>query len=101
MVGTEIHVAGSRAITGVVDRFHAQPFPTHAPVYYLVAATGVFGSDVTVGTKSEEMGWMRVPEHVRLARDHYIARVDGHPILGEEVGSPFFGLPYLYAFRRP
>ena len=78
MVGTEVHVAGSTAIPGVVDRFHAQPFATHAPVYDLFAAAGAFGPDVTVGTDSDEMGWMRVPGHVRLTRDHYVARVDGH-----------------------
>lgn len=35
MEGIEVHVAGSTAIPGVIDRFHAQPFPTHAPVNYL------------------------------------------------------------------
>ncbi len=78
MVGTEVHVASSTAIPGVVDRFRAQPFATHAPVYDLVAAAGAFGPDITVGTESEGMGWMRVPGHVRLTRDHYVARVDGH-----------------------
>ena len=56
----------------------ARPFATHAPVYDLVAAGGGFGPDVTVGTATEEIGWMQVPGHVRLTRDHFVARVEGH-----------------------
>ena len=41
MVATEVHVAASTAIPGVVDRFHAQPFATHAPVYDLFAAAAL------------------------------------------------------------
>ena len=66
------------AIPGVCRPvFRAQPFATHAPLYDLVAAAGSFGPDVTVGTPSDELGWMRVPGHVRLTRDHFVARVEG------------------------
>ena len=78
MVRTEVHVTGSPAMAGVVDRFHARPFATHAPVYDLMAAAGAFGPDATVGTASDEIGWIRVPGHVRLTRDHFVARVEGH-----------------------
>ncbi len=78
MVGTEVHVAGAAAGEGLVDRSEAQPFDTHAPVYDLVAAAGAFGADASVSQLPDEQGWIEVPGHVRLTRDHFVARVAGH-----------------------
>ena len=78
MVGTEVQATNSPASAGLIDRSLARPFQTHAPVYDLLAAAGEFGPDRAVGTASEELGWMSVPGRVRLTRDHFVARVEGH-----------------------
>ena len=77
MVGTEVPSSQSSEAIELVDRSRARPFEMHAPVYNLVAAAGEFGPDMTVGTTAEEIGWKTVPDHVRLTRDHFVARVDG------------------------
>ncbi len=77
MVGTEVPSSQSSEAIELVDRSRARPFEMHAPVYNLVAAAGEFGPDMTVGTTAEEIGWKTVPSHVRLTRDHFVARVDG------------------------
>ena len=78
MVGTEVQAASEPSRAGIVDRTGAKPFETHAPVYGLVAAAGEFSPDQAVGTGHDEIGWMAVPGRVRLTRDHYVARVEGH-----------------------
>ena len=78
MVGTEVPSAQSPETIDLVDRSRARPFEMHAPVYNLVAAAGEFGPDMTVGMATEEIGWKTVPGHVRLTRDHFVARVEGH-----------------------
>ena len=60
-----------------MDRGQARPFERHAPVYDLVAAAGTFGSDQSVAPSDDEVGWIAVPEHVRLTRDHFVARISG------------------------
>lgn len=77
MVGTEVPVTSSQSAVGLVDRSQARAFQVHAPVYDLLAAAGNFGPDRAVGLDSEELGWMPVPNHVRLTRDHFVARVEG------------------------
>ena len=77
MVGTEVQATSSRSAVGLVDRSQARAFQVHAPVYDLLAAAGNFGPDRAVGLGSEELGWMPVPGHVRLTRDHFVARVEG------------------------
>jgi len=77
MVRTEVHATEPRADEGVVDRSRARPFETHAPVYDLVAAAGAFGPDALVSPLPGERGWMQVPGHVRLTRDHFVVRVEG------------------------
>lgn len=77
MVRTEVHATRLPASEGLVDRSHARPFDTHAPVYDLVAAAGAFGPDATVTQLPDERGWIAAPEHVRLTRDHFVARVEG------------------------
>ncbi|GIW56563.1 MAG: hypothetical protein KatS3mg082_2967 [Nitrospiraceae bacterium] len=76
-VRTEVLVAPDPDQTGVVDRSRAHPYQTHAPVYDLVAAAGAFGPDAPVAQLPDEQGWMAVPDHVRLTRDHFVARVEG------------------------
>ena len=78
MVRTEVQATDSSDIAEFVDRTGARPFETHAPVYDLMAAAGQFGPDMTVGTASDEIGWRAVPGPVRLTRDHFVARVEGH-----------------------
>ena len=46
-------------------------------MYELVAAAGSFGPDRTVGTVADELGWLPVPDHVRLTRDHFVGQVSG------------------------
>ena len=80
MVGTEVQAADPPHTprTGPwVDRSRVRPFETHAPVYDLAASAGAFGSDRTVGTAGDEIGWAPVPGSVRLSRDHFVARVSG------------------------
>ena len=77
MVGSEVQVTSSQSAVGFVDRSQARAFQVHAPVYDLLAAAGNFGPDRAVGLGSEELGWMPVPGHVRLTRDHFVARVEG------------------------
>ena len=76
-VGTEVVAAPAAPGTSLVDRSHARPFERHAPVYDLVATAGAFSTDRTVGTATDEIGWMPAPTQVRLTRDHFIARVQG------------------------
>ena len=76
MVRTEIQVLQTSNQPVVVDRSEARPFHTHAPVYDLVAAAGGFGPDLTVG-QAEETGWALAPQHVRLTRDYFVARIEG------------------------
>jgi type I restriction enzyme R subunit len=77
-VRTEVSLASHAGATGLVDRSRSRPFETHAPVYDLVAAAGAFGADAPVNQLPGELGWMAVPESVRLTRDHFVARVEGH-----------------------
>ena len=77
MVGTEIQAPDSPQADVWVDRLHARPFETHAPVYDLTATGGAFGPDRAVGTAGDEIGWAPVPGSVRLTRDHFVARVSG------------------------
>ena len=77
MVGTEIQAPDSPQTDVWVDRLHARPFETHAPVYDLTATGGAFGPDRAVGTAGDEIGWAPVPGSVRLTRDHFVARVSG------------------------
>ena len=77
MVGIEVPVTSSQSAVRLVDRSQACAFEVHAPVYDLLAAAGNFGPDRAVGLGSEELGWMPVPGHVRLTRDHFVARVEG------------------------
>jgi type I restriction enzyme R subunit len=76
-VRTEVPAASPSRPSGLVARGQARPYETHAPVYELVAAAGSFGPDRTVGTVTDELGWIPVPDHVRLTRDHFVARVSG------------------------
>ena len=76
-VRTEVSAASSSRPSGLVARSRARPYETHAPVYELVAAAGSFGPDRTVGTVADELGWLPVPDHVRLTRDHFVAQVSG------------------------
>ena len=78
MVRTEIQAGPSGPAARIVDRSRARPFQVHAPVYDLPAAAGAFGQDRTVGTEHDEIGWMAVPGRVRLTRDHFVAKVEGH-----------------------
>jgi type I restriction enzyme R subunit len=77
MVRTEVQATEARAGDGVVGRSRARPYDTHAPVYDLVAAAGAFGPDAVVTQLPDEQGWMQVPGHVRLTRDHFVARIEG------------------------
>ena len=77
MVGTEIRTVGSSAADAVVERSRARPFETHAPLFDLVAAAGTFGPDRTVGAAGDEIGWVPVPESVRLTPEHFVAKVSG------------------------
>ena len=76
MVGTEVQALSAPPAAVVVDRSPARPYQTHAPVYELVAAAGEFGPDLTAG-QTEEIGWAKAPDHVRLTRDHFVARIEG------------------------
>ena len=76
-VQTEVQASSAAGPPGLVDRSQARPFDTHAPVYDVVAAAGAFGTDRAVGTLHDEVGWTTVPGHVRLTRDHFVARVSG------------------------
>ena len=77
-VRTEVSVIPGGGDTVLVDRAHARPYETHAPVYDLVAAAGAFGADASVTQLPDEEGWMAVPANVQLTRDHFVARVEGH-----------------------
>lgn len=77
MVRTEVHASEARADEDVVNRSRARPYETHAPVYALVAVAGAFGPDALVTQLPGEQGWIRVPGHHRLTRDHFVARVEG------------------------
>ena len=77
MVGTEIPTVGSSTADAVVDRSRARPFETHAPLFDLVAAAGTFGPDHAVGAAGDEIGWVPVPESVRLTPEHFVAKVSG------------------------
>ena len=77
-VGTEILAGAPDHGPQLATRAEARPFDTHAPVYELAAAAGAFGPDRVVGAATDELGWMRVPGHSRLTRDHFVARVVGH-----------------------
>lgn len=77
MVRAEVHAAEARTGAGFVDRSRARPYETHAPVYDMVAAGGSFGPDGVVRQFPDEQGWIEVPGHVRLTRDHFVARVEG------------------------
>lgn len=78
MVRTEVPAAHPPGQGVLVDRSLARPFDTHAPVYDLEAAAGAFGSDRAVGAAGDEIGWAAVPGHVRLTREHFVARINGH-----------------------
>jgi len=76
-VRTEVAAAAPSRPSRFVARHKAHPYETHAPVYELVAAAGSFGPDRTVGNVTDELGWLPVPEHVRLTRDHFVVQVSG------------------------
>ena len=76
-VRTEVAAGLPGCGPGLATRAEARPFDTHAPVYELAAAAGTFGADQAVGMATDEIGWMPVPGHVRLTRDHFVARVEG------------------------
>src|SRR5687768_7003945 len=76
-VGTEILATPSGEASWFTTRVEARPFDTHAPVYDLAAAAGTFGPNQVVGMATDELGWMSVPGHHRLTRDHFVARVEG------------------------
>ena len=77
MVATEVSVVPAAQSGPLVDRSRARPFDSHAPVYDLTAAAGVFGPDHAAGSVGDEIGWALVPDSVRLTRDHFAARVEG------------------------
>jgi type I restriction enzyme, R subunit len=77
-VGTEVPAVASDEQPSVSARLDARPFETHAPVYDLAAAAGAFSPDQVVGEATDEVGWIPVPNHHRLTRDHFVARVEGH-----------------------
>ncbi len=77
MVRTEVVTRGAVPASRVVERSHARPFDTHAPVYDLTAAAGAFGPDQAVGGGVDEIGWLPTPETVRLSEDHFVVRVVG------------------------
>ncbi len=77
-VRTEVLAGSADRGPSLATRAEARPFDTHAPVYDLAAAAGAFGSDQAVGTATDELGWLPAPSHVRLTRDHFVARVEGH-----------------------
>jgi len=77
-VGTEILASQPGDVAWLTTRAEARPFDTHAPVYDLAASAGTFGSDQVVGTATDELGWIPVPGHHRLTRDHFVARIEGH-----------------------
>jgi type I restriction enzyme R subunit len=76
-VRTEVSAATVSSAAGLLDRSRARPYEAHAPVYDLRAAAGAFGPDRPIGPAGEELGWISVPAHVRLTRDHFVARVSG------------------------
>ncbi|MFQ5680357.1 MAG: DEAD/DEAH box helicase family protein, partial [Gemmatimonadota bacterium] len=76
-VGTEVPAGAVEDGPRLLTRAEARPFDTHAPVYDLTAAAGAFGPDQVVGADTDELGWMAVPDHQRLTRDHFVARVEG------------------------
>ena len=77
MVGAEIRTADSSAADAMDDRSRARPFETHAPLFDLVAAAGTFGPDRTVGAAGDEIGWVPVPDSLRLTPEHFVAKVSG------------------------
>jgi type I restriction enzyme R subunit len=77
MVRTEVHASDASSGGSPVNRSGARPFDTHAPVYDLVAAAGAFGPDAVATELPQDEGWIEVPGHVRLTRDHFVARVAG------------------------
>jgi SOS-response transcriptional repressor LexA len=50
-----------------------QPFRTHLPLWSLRAAAGKWGEQMPV----EELGWIEVPEDLRVTDDMFVARVVG------------------------
>jgi type I restriction enzyme R subunit len=77
-VRTEVSAGSAERGPSFTPRAAARPFDTHAPVYDLAAAAGAFGIDQAVGIAADELGWLPVPGHVRLTRDHFVARIEGH-----------------------
>lgn len=75
-VGIEVEIKASPH-SRLLDRSEALPYEKHAPVYDLTAAAGAFGPDREVGTRLDELGWLPVPESVRLSEDHFIVRIEG------------------------
>ncbi len=74
-VHTEVAVRGGPGRSKPAPREGGRPSAGHAPVYDLKAAAGGFGPDHVVAT--DEIGWLPVPSHVRLTKDHFVARVFG------------------------
>ena len=52
-----------------------RPFVTHLPLYGLQAAATKFGGDQEL--ESEEQGWVRAPENMKLTREMFVAHVVG------------------------
>ncbi|HKH43859.1 MAG TPA: DEAD/DEAH box helicase family protein [Thermoanaerobaculia bacterium] len=76
-VGTEVPVPREGRSKALLGRFEAHPYEKHAPVYDLTAAAGAFGPDREVGTRLDELGWLPVPDSIRLTQDHFIVRIQG------------------------
>ena len=64
--------ATDRLYDEYVDR-ELRPFVTHLPLFGLRAAATRFGE----GMESEQEGWLRAPENLRLTPEMFIARVVG------------------------
>ncbi|MDE3199141.1 MAG: S24 family peptidase, partial [Acidobacteriota bacterium] len=75
---TAIAVSGNpqRTVDRLFDEYvdsTVRPFVTHLPVYNLRAAATKFGE----GMQSEQEGWVRVPESLRVSEDLFVAHVVG------------------------
>jgi hypothetical protein len=64
--------AADRLFDEYVDA-EIRPFVRHLPLYTLRAAATKFGE----GMDTEQDGWLRAPEHLRIGPDMFVARVVG------------------------
>jgi len=70
---TDFRKALARLYEEHVEKINVIPFETHLPLYSLRAAASKFGQDMEV----EEEDWIEAPEHLRLTKDMFVARVVG------------------------